>query len=83
MFFETGKNDLSSINSNLESSVNDDEKKENEFKGSFIVESGDKFINSFSMFFKAFMGIMNWIMKNAYLIAVVIVVVLLIVKANS
>ena len=84
MNFEKDKNNLSSLDNvpylDRKNSFNS-EVKDNSDIDKFFIE-GDKFINNTSMVFETFMNIANWIMNRAYLIAVIIVVVLLIIKLN-
>lgn len=82
MYSEINKDNLSPIDKDIEENKNhiDDEK---ESKINSIIESGDSFINTFSVIFETFMWVMNWIMKNAYLIAVLIIAILFIFKLNK
>lgn len=48
-----------------------------------VKSSGDKFFNNVAIVFETFMGVANWIMNNAYLIAVIIVFVLFIIKLRN
>lgn len=85
MKYEIDKNNLSSANRNRYSQ-NIDEldleyKDESDMKE--ILKGESDFINTASTVFNVFMGIANWIMNNAYLIAVIIVFVLFIIKLKG
>lgn len=78
------KNDLSNIDINVGNEVNRyANSKEKENKIDSIIESGDSFINICSTIFETFMFVMNWVMKNAYLIAVLIIAILFVFKLKN
>ena len=85
MKYEIDKNNLSSVNRNRYSQDIDelDLEYKDESDMEEILKSGRGFINTVSTVFSVFMGIANWIMNKAYLIAVIIVFVLFVIKLKG
>ena len=85
MYSKINKNDLSpkDLEENQNDNGMDDRSKENELRMSSIIDGGDNFISTISTIFEVFMLVMNWIMKNAYLIAVLIIAILFVFKLQS